>query len=100
MISWIQRYAGMLSEFESNLKSYLVELGIRDRDENITFLNLVIWCQILISDYLLVCRFPDTPGINWQIKVFNGDIEPEPIFSVFHSSSIITIPARLLVWIE
>ena len=33
--------------------------------------------------YSLICCISDIPGINRQIKVFNGGIEPKPIFSVF-----------------
>jgi len=29
-------------------------------------------------------RISDTPGINCQIKMFNGGVQPNPIFSVFH----------------
>jgi hypothetical protein len=32
----------------------------------------------------LICRLTDIPDINWQFKVFNGGIQPDPIFSVFY----------------
>jgi hypothetical protein len=36
------------------------------------------------SAYSLICCIPDTPGIDGQIKVFNGGVEPNPKFSVLH----------------
>ncbi len=32
----------------------------------------------------LIFRISHSPGINLQIKVFNGGVQPNPIFPVFH----------------
>ena len=32
----------------------------------------------------LIYCIPYAPGINWQIKVFDGGVQPNPIFFVFH----------------
>jgi hypothetical protein len=34
---------------------------------------------------LLIFCISHSPGINLQIKVFNGGVQPDPIFSVFQS---------------
>jgi len=36
------------------------------------------------NDILLICRISYAPGIDWQIKVLNGGVQPNPVFSVFH----------------
>ena len=36
------------------------------------------------NDISLICCIFNNPGINWQIEVFDGGVQPNPIFSVFH----------------
>ena len=37
------------------------------------------------TDRSLIWIISDTPSINWQIKVLDGGVQPDPVFSVFQS---------------
>ncbi len=60
------------------------ETRVTSKILNILSQNLIFRCDphVFIS---LICCISHIPDINRQIKVFNGGVQPDPIFSVFHS---------------
>jgi hypothetical protein len=49
-------------------------------------LAIIIWYSYLKNrpSISLICCISNTPGIDCQIKVLNGGVQPNPVFSVFH----------------